>query len=144
YTTAAHRFTNSKAVKLVRPDRRAITDDLAKSLIGETDVMKSLRESIRLVSRSNETVLVTGESGTGKELIARGIHQLGPRKNKPFVAVNCGALSDSLLESELFGHVKGAFTGAITNKKGFFEAASDGTIFLDEFAEMSPSTQQRL
>jgi transcriptional regulator with GAF, ATPase, and Fis domain len=97
-----------------------------------------------MVASSGETVLITGESGTGKELIARAVHDLSRRRGKQFVAVNCGALSESLLESELFGHVKGAFTGAATNKKGFFEAASDGTIFLDEVAEMSLATQQRL
>ena len=106
--------------------------------------MRALKKSIRLVSNSSETVLITGESGTGKELIARAIHNLSARRTKPFLAINCGALTDSLLESELFGHVKGAFTGATTSKKGFFEAASGGTIFLDEFAEMSLATQQRL
>jgi transcriptional regulator with PAS, ATPase and Fis domain len=88
-------------------------------------------------------VLITGESGTGKD-IARAIHDLSPRRHKSFLPVNCGALSESLLESELFGHVKGAFTGATNNKKGFFESASGGTIFLDEFAEMSLTMQQRL
>ena len=106
--------------------------------------MRQLKDLIRVVAPSQETVLITGESGTGKELIARAIHDLSPRRNKPFLAVNCGAFAESLLESELFGHVKGSFTGATTNKKGFFEAASGGTIFLDEFAEMSLTTQQRL
>lgn len=96
-----------------------------------------------MVASSGETVLIMGESGTGKELIAHAVHDLSRRRSKPFIAVNCGALTESLLESELFGHVKGAFTGAATNKKGFFEAASGGTIFLDEFAEMSLATQQR-
>jgi len=106
--------------------------------------MRNLKKSIRTVATSSETVLITGESGTGKELIARAIHDLGRRRDRPFLPVNCGALTESLLESELFGHVKGAFTGATARKKGFFEAASGGTIFLDEFAEMSLSTQQRL
>ncbi len=106
--------------------------------------MHDLRESIRLVATSDETLLITGDSGTGKELIARAVHDLSRRRSKPFLPVNCGALTESLLESELFGHVKGAFTGATTNKKGFFEAANGGTIFLDEFAEMSLGTQQRL
>ena len=119
-------------------------EELATKLIGESEIMRELRRSIRTVAKSDESVLITGESGTGKELIARAIHDLSSRRNKPFVAVNCGALAESLLESELFGHVKGAFTGASTQKKGFFEAANGGTIFLDEFAEMSLSTQQRL
>jgi len=106
--------------------------------------MRTLRKTIRLLAGSSETVLITGESGTGKELIARAIHDLSARRNKTFLAVNCGALTESLLESELFGHVKAAFTGATASKKGFFEVASGGTIFLDEFAEMSFSTQQRL
>jgi transcriptional regulator with PAS, ATPase and Fis domain len=119
-------------------------DRLHSKLIGESEVMRALKKSIRLVANSSETVLITGESGTGKEMIAKAIHDLSARLNKAFLALNCGALSESLLESELFGHVKGAFTGAATNKKGFFEAASGGTIFLDEFAEMSMATQQRL
>jgi len=106
--------------------------------------MQDLRKSIRNVAKSSETVLITGESGTGKELIARAIHDLSRRQNQPFLAINCGSLTESLLESELFGHVKGAFTGATASKKGFFEAATGGTIFLDEFGEMSLSTQQRL
>lgn len=133
-------------VKLFRPPQgeNGPVRELDAKLIGASGVIQALKTSIRLIARSEETVLITGESGTGKELIARSIHDLGPRRNKAFLAVNCGALSESLLESELFGHVKGAFTGATANKKGFFEAASGGTIFLDEFAEMSLATQQRL
>lgn len=115
-----------------------------KTLIGESEIMQDLKRSIRTVATSSETVLITGESGTGKELIAHAVHDLSLRRSQPFVAVNCGSLTESLLESELFGHVKGSFTGATTNKKGFFEAAGHGTIFLDEFAEMSLSTQARL
>ena len=120
------------------------TSVLDKKLLGQSEIMRALKHSIRSVARSEETVLITGESGTGKELIARAIHELSPRCEGPYLPVNCGALAESLLESELFGHVKGAFTGASNNKMGFFKAASDGTIFLDEFAEMSLHTQQRL
>ncbi|HEY6803706.1 MAG TPA: sigma-54 dependent transcriptional regulator [Pyrinomonadaceae bacterium] len=121
-----------------------LREQLAKKLIGASVAMQILKDEIELVARSNEAVLVTGESGTGKELISRAIHDLSPRRSRAFVAINCGSLNESVLESELFGHVKGAFTGAITSKKGFFEAADGGTIFLDEFAEMSLNTQARL
>lgn len=118
-------------------------DPLDSKLIGMSEDMRALKKSIRLVAISSETVLITGESGTGKELIASAIHNLSARRTEPFLAINCGALTESLLESELFGHVRGAFTGAMSSKKGFFEAAGGGTIFLDEFAEMSLATQQR-
>jgi len=111
---------------------------------GQSEVMCYLKESILKAADCSSTVLITGESGTGKELIARSIHELGTRQREPFLAVNCGALTESLLESELFGHVKGAFTGAAGYKKGMFEAAGKGTIFLDEFGEMSSSMQVRL
>ena len=127
--------------KFDKRDGRYVLD---KKLLGQSEIMRALKHSIRSVAQSEETVLITGESGTGKELIARAVHELSPRCEGPYLPVNCGALAESLLESELFGHVKGAFTGATNNKKGFFEAASGGTIFLDEFAEMSLNTQQRL
>jgi DNA-binding NtrC family response regulator len=111
---------------------------------GESSLMRSLKASILRAADCNSTVLIIGESGTGKELVARSIHDLGPQQREPFLAINCGALSESLLESELFGHVKGAFTGATTYKKGVFESAGKGTIFLDEFGEMSSSMQVRL
>ena len=111
---------------------------------GQSKVMRNLKKSILRAADCNSTVLITGESGTGKELIARSIHDLGERRCEPFLAMNCGALTESLLESELFGHVKGAFTGATGYKKGMFESAGKGTIFLDEFGEMSLSTQVRL
>jgi two-component system response regulator PilR (NtrC family) len=99
---------------------------------------------IETVAQVQSTVLVTGESGTGKELVARAIHDMSPRAEKPFVSVNCGAFTETLLESELFGYVKGSFTGANTNRKGLFEAANSGTIFLDEIGEMSPAMQVKL
>jgi two-component system response regulator HydG len=123
---------------------QTLQNDLAARLIGASVMMQNLRRTIRTVATSSEPVLITGETGTGKELVARSIHDLSPRVKKTFLAVNCGALTESLLESELFGHLKGAFTGATANKKGFFEVASGGTLFLDEFAEMSMATQQRL
>jgi DNA-binding NtrC family response regulator len=106
--------------------------------------MQALKQSIVTAAGCSSTVLITGESGTGKELIARSIHELSAHRSHPFLAVNCGALTESLLESELFGHVKGAFTGATSYKKGMFESACGGTIFLDEFAEMSSAMQVKL
>lgn len=118
--------------------------ELDATIAGDSQVVRELKNLILRAADSDSTVLITGESGTGKELIARSIHALSPRWNEPFSAVNCGALTESLLESELFGHVKGAFTGANTYKKGLFEAAGKGTIFLDEFGEMSSLMQVRL
>jgi DNA-binding NtrC family response regulator len=113
-------------------------------LIGRSEPIQELRSTISKVGRSDATVLVTGESGTGKELIARAIHFEGDRAGKPFVAVNCGALVGSLLESELFGHVRGAFTGAIRAKRGLFVAAHGGTLFLDEVGELPLDLQPKL
>jgi two-component system response regulator PilR (NtrC family) len=114
------------------------------SMIGGSPVMFELFEHIKSVAATNSTVLITGESGTGKELAARAIHQNSPRSGRPFVSINCGALPETLLESELFGHLKGSFTGAITNHKGLFEEAHRGTIFLDEIGETSPTMQVKL
>lgn len=114
------------------------------NIIGRSNRMQALYQMIETVAPVQSTVLVTGESGTGKELVARAIHDLGPRAEKPFVSINCGAFTETLLESELFGYVKGSFTGANTNRKGLFEAANTGTIFLDEIGEMSPSMQVKL
>ena len=113
-------------------------------LVGKDPIMLALFDLIREVSRSDVSVLLQGESGAGKELVANAIHDLGARADKPFVAINCGALPEGLLESELFGHVRGAFTGAVRDKKGRFELAHGGTIFLDEVAELSPAMQVKL
>lgn len=114
------------------------------NIIGQSDRMQSVFQMIETVAQVPSTVLLTGESGTGKELVARAIHDLSPRAQKPFVSVNCGAFTETLLESELFGYVKGSFTGATANRKGLFEAANLGTIFLDEIGEMSPAMQVKL
>ncbi len=113
-------------------------------MIGNSAVMAALQRSIAKVAPGNSTVLILGESGTGKELVARAIHRNSPRSARPFVAVNCAAIAESLLESEFFGHEKGAFTGAIAQRKGKFELADGGTVFLDEIAELAPSLQAKL
>ncbi|MDY6792133.1 MAG: sigma-54 dependent transcriptional regulator [Thermodesulfobacteriota bacterium] len=114
------------------------------NIIGKSKVMHDIFENIRKVAPSSATVLLEGESGTGKELVAKSIHFNSPRREKPFVAVNCSALAESLLESELFGHEKGAFTGAVAMKKGRFEMADGGSLFLDEIGELSPGLQIKL
>jgi two-component system response regulator HydG len=114
------------------------------NIIGQSSEMKKLLETVALVAPTEATVLILGESGTGKELIANAIHQNSPRQNRPFIKVNCAALPETLLESELFGHEKGAFTGASTRRQGRFHLADKGTIFLDEIAEMSSSTQTKI
>ena len=115
-----------------------------EGLIGNSDKLKNVIERVRLVARSKATILIDGESGTGKELIAQAIHQSSPRARAPFIAVHCAALSDNLLESEVFGHERGAFTGAMEKRIGRFEAADTGTLFLDEIGEISASTQVKL
>ncbi len=115
-----------------------------EQLTGRSREMEKVIEMIRQVSNTNSTILITGESGTGKEVAARAIHQQSFRKDKPFIAIHCAALSPSLLESELFGHEKGAFTGAVSRKKGKFEAAEGGTVFLDEVNEIPPEMQVKL
>src|ERR1700730_12283571 len=114
------------------------------NIIGRSDRMQAVYQMIETVAQVQSTVLITGESGTGKELVARAIHDLSPRAQKPFVSVNCGAFTETLLESELFGYTKGSFTGATANRKGLFEAAEQGTIFLDEIGELSPAMQVKL
>ena len=115
-----------------------------ENIIGPSPQMQNVYRLIAQCAPTNSTVMLTGESGTGKELIARAIHYNSLRKDKPFVAVDCNSLSENLLESEMFGHVKGSFTGAVTNKKGMFEIAESGTLFLDEIGNISLSTQAKL
>ena len=114
------------------------------SIIGRSSAMVKLLETVALVSPSEATVLITGESGTGKELIANAVHQNSPRKDQPFIKVNCAALPETLLESELFGHEKGAFTGALNRRQGRFQLAHRSSIFLDEISEMSQATQAKI
>ncbi|MCC6319612.1 MAG: sigma-54-dependent Fis family transcriptional regulator [Gemmatimonadaceae bacterium] len=132
------------AVRSVRRllDRRRLSR--ATGLIGDSEAIREVLVQVEQIAPVTSTVLIEGESGTGKELVARAIHQLSPRRNKPFIAVNVGALPDSLLESELFGHEKGAFTGAAERRLGRFELAHGGTIFLDEIGDVPHSTQVKL
>lgn len=129
----------NRAFKRAQRERGSV-----KNIVGTSAKMNAIFQMIETVAEVQSTVLVTGESGTGKELVARAIHDLSPRAEKPFISINCGAFTETLLESELFGYVKGAFTGANTNRKGLFEAAHGGTIFLDEIGEMSPAMQVKL
>ncbi|MDC4224272.1 MAG: sigma-54 factor interaction domain-containing protein [Candidatus Manganitrophus sp.] len=122
----------------------AIESRVSSALIGRSPVMKDIYRELIRVSQSKATVLLRGESGTGKELIAKLIHENSPRAHKPFIKVNCAALSETLLESELFGHEKGAFTGAIQMRKGRFELADGGTIFLDEIGDLPLPVQVKL
>jgi len=131
----------SKQIEFLTEELRNAT---GKTIIGDSPKMKKILEMVDRVSKSNATVLITGESGTGKELIANALHYNSERCNKPYIKVNCGALPETLLESELFGHEKGAFTGAIERKIGRFERADGGTIFLDEIGEISLSMQVKL
>ena len=123
-------------------DRQRLTK--ATGLIGQSNAIREVLVKIEQMAPVSSTVMIEGESGTGKELVARGIHRLSPRRNKPFIAVNVGALAETLVESELFGHEKGAFTGAAERRLGRFELANGGTIFLDEIGEIPPQTQVRL
>ena len=118
--------------------------DAFQQLVGRSQVMQEVFRRLRLAAQSDVTVLLTGESGTGKELAARAVHALSSRKDKPFYAINCSAIPETLLESELFGHVKGSFTGAIRDKAGVFQAADGGTLFLDEIGDTSPLLQLKL
>jgi two-component system, NtrC family, response regulator AtoC len=123
---------------------RVADEETASGMAGRSPGMLEIYKMIARVSDARAAVLITGESGTGKELVARAIHNHGPWHDAPFVAFNCGALTETLLESELFGHVKGSFTGAIANKRGIFQQAGKGTVFLDEISETSPALQVKL
>jgi len=140
---------NALEQQRLKRENRMLREQLAESqavseLIGQSEAMRRVREQIETVAPVDTTVLIEGESGTGKELVARAIHRLSPRRYNPMVVVHCGALTETLIESELFGHEKGAFTGAQYRKKGKFEAAMGGTIFLDEIADISLKTQTDL
>jgi DNA-binding NtrC family response regulator len=146
---ALERLTLKKEVETLRIEKEALIKEQRErgslgNIIGRSERMQAVYQMIETVAEVQSTILVTGESGTGKELVARAIHDLSPRAERPFVSINCGAFTETLLESELFGYVKGAFTGANTNRKGLFEAANRGTIFLDEIGEMSPAMQVKL
>jgi DNA-binding NtrC family response regulator len=125
-------------------DKTTVESDPLHGLIGTSPVMKEVYRSISRAAKTNATVLITGESGTGKELVARAIHYSSQRGNAPFVPINCGGIPEPLLESELFGYVKGAFTGATESRAGFFQTADGGTIFLDEISETSMAMQVKL
>lgn len=138
----------TRLLSLETPEHEILQDDKKSShefnMIGECDEMLKIFEAIRKLSQTEVNVLITGESGTGKELCARAIHFHSPRNNAPFVPINCGAIPETLLESELFGYAKGAFTGANTHKKGLIESANNGTIFLDEIGDMPKHLQAKL
>ncbi len=132
-------INENRAFKRAQRERGSV-----KNIVGSSDKMQAIFQMIETVAEVQSTVLVTGESGTGKELVARAIHDLSPRAEKPFISINCGAFTETLLESELFGYKKGAFTGANADRKGLFEAANEGSIFLDEIGEMSTAMQVKL
>ncbi|TMA23155.1 MAG: sigma-54 factor interaction domain-containing protein, partial [Deltaproteobacteria bacterium] len=144
-STATLLLEHAKTLDELRADKAELQSRLDAQaygdIIGACEAMRDIFRKIDKVAATNIDVLVTGESGTGKELIARELHRRSPRKNGPFIAINCGAIPENLLESELFGHAKGAFTGAIAARPGKFQAASSGTLFLDEIGEMPPPLQ---
>ncbi|MDP6947405.1 MAG: sigma-54 dependent transcriptional regulator, partial [Arenicellales bacterium] len=135
------RQSSGLGLQLVSPDQAS---SRGYAMVGNSRPMKEVFKAIGLIARKPVTVLITGASGTGKELVARNIHRVGPTPEGPFVAVNCAALVETLLESDMFGHEKGAFTGAVSSQPGKFALAQDGTIFLDEVGELSPNIQAKL
>lgn len=139
-----HRRSEQAAERIGFLEEQTRVRNAFEGMIGKTPIMQEIYRRLRLAAQSEVTVLLTGESGTGKELAAKAIHALSRRKHAPFLGVNCGAIPDTLLESELFGHVKGAFTGADRDKVGLFEAANGGTLLLDEIGEVSPQFQLKL
>ncbi|MFZ0390406.1 MAG: sigma-54 dependent transcriptional regulator [Calditrichia bacterium] len=143
----ADRILQSRAISRLQDENRLLRDELADrypEMIGTSEGMRNIFALIERVAVQDSAVLITGESGTGKELVARAIHNRSGRREKPFVKINCAALNDNLLESELFGHEKGAFTGAIKKRRGRFELAHEGTLFLDEIGDISPAMQVKL
>jgi len=145
------RITVEKALekKLLRSENQRLKSELRstrreRSIVGTSLAIQRVFELVDQVAETKTNVLISGESGTGKELVARAVHDRSQRSEAPFVAINCGAIPENLLESELFGHVKGAFTGAVQNKAGLFEAAEKGTLFLDEIGELTPTLQVKL
>ncbi len=142
---AAAATRNAQAYDRVSKDNRGLRESMPTPLIvGQSPAIRKVLDLCKKVAKSKAAVLITGETGTGKELVARTVHDLSDRRDKPFIALNCAALSETLLESELFGHEKGSFTGAVERKLGRFELADGGTLFLDELGEMNPSTQVKL
>jgi transcriptional regulator with GAF, ATPase, and Fis domain len=143
---AAVTIENILALDALRSENRRLKEALEPpgKLIGESRQIRQVEEFISRVAQSDSTVLIRGESGTGKEVVARSIHQSNQRSDRPFIAINCAAIPETLLESELFGHEKGAFTGAVGMRKGKLEAADDGTLFLDEIGELAPAMQAKL
>jgi two-component system, NtrC family, nitrogen regulation response regulator NtrX len=137
---------NALAMTRLKEENASLRGMVLRSheMIGNSMSMQQLREQIRLVAPSNASVLITGENGTGKELVARSVHFHSPRRDKPFVEINCAAIPEELIESELFGHERGAFTGAVAQKKGKFDLADGGTLFLDEIGDMSLKTQAKV
>jgi two-component system response regulator PilR (NtrC family) len=142
-------LANALERKRLKEENRALRRQLGKTgpfdgFVGRSSGMVAIFETIRKIADSASTVMITGESGTGKELVARALHGASGRRGQPFVSVNCGAVPDTLMEAELFGHVKGAFTGAVTSNEGLFASANGGTLFLDEITEIAPSLQVKL
>jgi len=142
-------LANALAVKTLELEKEMLDGELKKTIhfgkiVGSSPGMMRIYDMIKQVARANTSILITGESGTGKELIAGAIHEQSERRDKPFIVINCGGIPETLMESELFGHKKGAFTGATQDKKGLFEIADKGTVFLDEIGEISPNIQVKL